>query len=287
MKTRTIRIACAAVVCAVALCGGPVVAGTLVLEFDSTGGAILDGSGDATGFTDRLPGTGGNIPANDASLDLDTGLGVLNMNDTPGDLNGQAQMADTSAIGIKLSSLGFTGAQDFVVKARFVNIPDNVTISVPDQMVAFVGGSSTEMIRAGTINFDNFLDLGETRSNEGFGVNTNGNFDSAPRFFGADVGTEMDIEISRTGGVWSVLVDGIDRLPNTNADGSGTPQPPIFLDDNTDLYVGVLAQDVANDGTWSVQLDRFEATVVPEPASIALLGIAGAGALCGRRRWCR
>ena len=236
-------------------------AAALNLDFSATGGTILDTGGQGTGFTTRLTGSGANHAASDINLDIDTAAGVLRIDPTNADINGQVGMPDLEAIGINLSTLGFTGAQDFSVIATFVNIPDNVSVTNPDQLNLFVGTNTTSLIRAGFINFDQFLDPGETRSNEGFGVNTNGTNDSSARFFGADVGTTMTIEIGRTGGVWRALVNGVDRLPNTQINGAGAPVPPTFLDDETNLIVGITAMDIGGNDTAIYELDSFQAVV--------------------------
>lgn len=255
MKHKTIQrlllCLCAAVLAATI----PTQATSLNLNFSSTGGTILDTNGVATGFTARMDGSGANITGNDSTLKLNTGVGVLQMLTSPGaDLNGQTAMADASIIGINLSTLGYSGSNDFTATARFINITN--AFLQPDQLALVVGTAATNNTRAGFINFSGF-----NSSDEGYGVNNLNGFDSSGRYFGAQVGGTMTVEIKRTGGTWSIKVNNIDRMPNSNADGTGTPMPPTFLDTETNLFVGVLAMDVFNDSPWYVNLDNFSISV--------------------------
>ena len=53
----------------------------------------------------------------------------------------------------------------------------------------------------------------------------------------------------------------VNAKENTQANGTGTPVPPTFLDTETNLFVGVVAQDVGNDSPWNVNLDTFTVAV--------------------------
>ena len=236
-------------------------AGSLTLNFSSAGGTILDTNGIGTGFTARMPGTGAAITGNDTNLFLHTSSGVLQLHTSPGaDFNGQVAMDTASVVGINLSSLGYSGTEDFTATANFINLTN--LLLQPDQLCLVVGTDSTTGVRAGFINFSNFHTPG-TDANEGFGTLMSGGFDSFDRFFGSTVGGSMTVVISRISGVWSVTVNGIDRMPNSNNDGSGTPEPPtvVGLDSATDLFVGVVAMDVGNDSPWNVNLDTFTVSV--------------------------
>lgn len=241
------------------LCLTPALASTLTLNFSSSGGTILDTNGVGTGFTARMDGTGQNYTNNDPNLNLNTAGGVLQMLTSPGsDINFQVGMSNATIVGINLADLGFTGGNDFSVTANFVNITN--LLLQPDQLCVVVGTDSANMIRAGFINFSNFHTPG-TDANEGFGVNTVSGGDIDGRFFGAVVGGSMVVVIKRTAGTWACTVNGVDRLPNTMANGTGTPAPPIFLDAATDLFVGVVALDVGNDSPWYANLDTFTVVV--------------------------
>ena len=235
-------------------------ASLLTLEFNSAAGTLLDANGVGVGFTARMPGSGANITGNDTNLLLRTGDGLLQLRASPGaDFNGQANMANATIVGVNLSTLGFTGEQDFVAKATFVNLTN--LHAYPDQLCLVVGTATTNLIRTGFINFDQFH--ANTDANEGFAVNTINGIDASSRFVGAVVGSTMTVEIRRTSGTWSVKVNGFDRLPNTITDGGGTPVPPTFLDSATNLFVGVVAMDVGNNSPWYADLDSFSVSVVP------------------------
>ena len=235
-------------------------ASSLSLGFDSPGGTVRDAAGVGTGFTTRLAGSGGNITGNDPNLRLRPAAGVLQVRTSPGaDFNGQAGMANASVVGVNLSDLGFTGGNDFKVKATFVNLTNRH--AYPDQLCLVVGTSTTSLIRAGFINFDQYHAGAD--ANEGFAVNTINGTDTSSRLFGAVVGGTMTVEIRRTSGMWSVKVNGFDRLPNASTDGSGTPAPPTFLDSATNLFAGIVAMDVGNNSPWFADLDSFTVSVSP------------------------
>jgi hypothetical protein len=213
----------------------------LNLPFTALGtGGILDTTGEATGFTTRLPGTGATLPApNDTNLDIDTASGLLNITSTTSDLNGQNGMAVAEAFGIQLSSLGFTGAEDLLVRAKFVDLP---AVTGFDQIGAYVGTASNSVVRGGLLN------LGTPQA---YGVNNNGGGDSALVLnanAGLNAGLSMIVEIKRTAGVWSVVVNGNTVTPGVD---------PDFLDAAGDLNVGVFHSDVANAITQVAKLDSF------------------------------
>ena len=171
----------------------------------------MDSNGVATGFTDRLPGTGADITGNDTNLVLNTSAHLLTMRTSPGlDFNGQAGVADGTVVGVLLSSLGFHGTNDFYATATWTNIPPNLPTNIvnpgfgyvlqPDQLCLVVGTHATNSVRCGFINFDRVPGNDNTtdvRDNEDFGVNTVNGGDLAPVFFGTDVGTQMVAQISR------------------------------------------------------------------------------------------
>jgi len=245
-------------------------AGSFVLDFSSPGGSIVDSNGVASGFTARLSGTGGDITGNDTNLLLDTTTKVLRLHTSPGaDFNGQANMSSASVVGINLSSLGYDGSEDFVATVLFTNLPptgtnvnQNGQAIQPDQLCLVVGTDSATGVRAGFINFSAFHPP-FADANEGFGTLMSGGSDAFDRFFGTVVGPTMTVVISRIGGTWSVTVNGIDRMPNSSIDGTGTPEPPtvVGLDAASDLFVGVVAMDVFNDSPWVANVKRFSVVV--------------------------
>ena len=192
---------------------------------DATGSGPQDKDGEATPFAGRLAGTGTSIPTVDPNLDLDTTAGTLAITTSSSDINGQANMAELEALGIPLSSLGFTGNEDFRVRAHFVNLP---VLGGYDQIGAFVGTSSTAMTRASVIS-GNY---------SGLGVNTNGTNDSNA-FFGAAgsagaAARDLTVVIERIGGVWAMSCNGVTC--------TATAQP-AFLDGLATLQAGVFVLD--------------------------------------------
>jgi hypothetical protein len=236
----------------------------LALNFRTSGGTIRGTNGIGTGFSNRMAGTGSSLSTNDPTLLLNTGSGVLRMRASAGlDFNGHVNMAGGSVVGMNLSQLGFKGNNDFVATARFINITNRH--KAYDQLCLVAGSSSSNLIRAGLINFDLYYPS-EADANEGFAVNTVNGVDTASRYYGAPVGTTMIVEISRTSGKWTVKVEGVDRLPNSQPNGSGTPAPPTFLDGETNLFVGVVATDIGNDSLWFAELDSFTVSVTDSTA---------------------
>lgn len=189
------------------------------------GSGPQDKDGEATPFTNRLAGTGTTIPSADPNLDLDTTAGTLAMTTSSSDINGQVNMAQLEALGIPLSSLGFTGNQDFRIRAHYVNLP---ALAGYDQIGAYVGTSSTSMTRAGAIG----------ATYQTLGVNTNAVTDSNATFGAAGgagaAGRDLTVIIERIGGVWSM---------SCNDTASNPGVQPAFLDGNAALEGGVFVLD--------------------------------------------
>lgn len=261
-------------VLAALLCVISAQASIFTLNFTAPGGGVVDTNGVGTGFPARMPGTGGNITGNDTNLFLNTAAHVLTMNTSPGlDFNGQAGVADSSVVGVMLSTLGFHGTNDFFATAVFTNIPPDLPtngtppgfVLQPDQLCLVVGTHATNLTRCGFINFDRIgNNVTLVRDNEDFGVNTVNGGDLAAVFFGTDVGTGMVCQISRSGGTWSLTVNGRNCMPNTAAQRNGTPVPPTQCDGQDDLFVGVCAMDVGNDSPWSADLVSFSVNVIEQ-----------------------
>jgi hypothetical protein len=151
-------------------------------------------------------------------------------------------------LGIPLSSLGFTGNQDFRVRAKFVNLP---TGAGADQFGLFAGGSSTSVMRGGRI-----------AASQTFATNTNGTNDAdgsaAGPFDHLAATRSATVEFSRIGGVWTVLVNGVIATPTVQ---------PAFLNALADLTVGVFNSDVNTGGAHKTAvLDSFTAVVFASPS---------------------
>jgi hypothetical protein len=164
-------------------------------------------------------------------------------------------MGVTEAVGIQLSSLGFTGAEDINLSATLRPISG---IGNANEAGIFVGTSSTEMIRAGQITFN-----GQAAR---FSTNTVGGDDVDSHYFGFGLNAAdgLTISISRTGGDWDCLIDGVRWLPNTAFNGSGAVAPPLFLNAATDLTVVVYATNRSNLIPATYVLDNFSAAISTE-----------------------
>jgi arabinan endo-1,5-alpha-L-arabinosidase len=257
-------------------------ASTLSLDFSSPGGTILDSAGLGTGFTSRLAGTGGSIGANDSLLTMDTLNGVLRMTTIQSDFNGQVGMAALSAPGVQLSSLGYTGTEDFTATATFRPIAGVENI---DQLGLFVGQDSANLTRAGFITFGGAAEY--------FSNHTTTGGDNNGRFFGfgLNVADGITVTVSRTAGNWQYFIDGLEWQPNTVGDGTGIPVDPNGangspnLDAAVDLTIGVTVFTPLNANPKIWELDDFTVNVIPEPSSAVLLAIGGLmGAWLVRRR---
>jgi len=180
---------------------------------------IEDADGDPTGLTARLSGTGTALAEQDPKLNLDTAQGVLEIESSQADFNGQAGVAEVSAPGRNLSDFGFTGTQDFVVQAEFGPVQDLAFI---DQVGLYVGTSATTATRAGVIVFD---------APQAYSAHTQAGTDVGGHFTTVVDPTDgLTVIIARQDGVWYYFVDGVPTHPTTGeAD---------FLDTASDLTVG-------------------------------------------------
>ncbi|MCW1914416.1 hypothetical protein OJ996_12580 [Luteolibacter sp. GHJ8] len=206
----------------------------------ATGSGPQDKDAQATPFTGRLANTGTAIPTVDPNLDLNTTAGTLSLTSSTSDINGQVNMAELEALGIPLSSLGFTGTQDFRIRAHFINMPPATGF---DQIGAYVGTSSTAVTRAALI--------GGNRSS--LGVNTNGANDANAAFGAAGTagaeGRDLTVEIERIGGVWAMYCNDSTCTPGAQ---------PTFLDGLSTLQAGVFVLDGGGTGIHrTAVLDSF------------------------------
>jgi hypothetical protein len=238
-------------------------AASLNLDFSSTGGTLLDAQGQGTGFTTRLSGTGTALAANDPNLDINTATGKLTIrtgNNTGAnqDFNGQVGLDTLEAVGIQLSSLGYTGSEDFSVSAVFDPLTPTNDF---DQAGIFIGSDAQSLARAGHITFGDGQEYFSGYNTAG--VDNNGRFFG----FGFNGADGMTVTISRVGGDWQFFVDGLAWHPNTAGDGAGTPVDPTGfngspdLNSLSDLTVGVFAINVVNTVSETVSLDSFSVNV--------------------------
>jgi hypothetical protein len=234
-------------------------------DFASHGvGGILDKDGQPTGLV-RLGGTGTALAANDPNLDLDIAAGKLRLTTGNGvganqDTNGGAGLETAEMIGLNLSSLGFTGSQNFIVAATFDPLPSTTSF---DQGGVFVGQSGAALTQAGYITFS---------AQEYFSIHVNPNHNNGRFFgFGFNGADGMNVAITRINGDWRYFIDGLEWQPNTDGGGNGAPIDPTGasgspnLNALTDLTAGLFAINVANGTSEVVTADSF--TVIVDPVA--------------------
>jgi beta-xylosidase len=219
------------------------------LDFSVAGTTGLrDSAGRFTGLGARLPGTGGFIPTNDPLLSLSTSNGTLGLTTVRADFNGSAAVGVNRSVGVALSSLGFTGGQDFAVSVVFRALP---TLGYVDQVGLFVGANAITLTRAGAILF------GATP--ERYAVHTQAGADTAGHFGGTtlNVSDGMEVTLRREAGAWTYGVDGVEWSPLL----AGVKNDPAFLAGFPDLTAGVYAITPFNTVAKTVQLDSFSVVV--------------------------
>ncbi len=256
---------------------GAASASTLTLNFSApVPGTIKDVFGNGTGFTARLPGTGSSLAPNDSNLTLNTGDLSINSGPSDTDGNGDANPDVREAIGVNLSTLGFTGTQDFSVSATYTVITP-AGFSNYDQFGAYIGNSAGAFSRAGSISTDNGISpLFSTLNDENPPDDGDGGTVFASFPAGTTSTSAMTVIISRTGGVYSETVNGADVT------GSQASLTALFTTGQTDLNVGAFVLNVGN--AYTADLTNFTVSVTPEPGSLALIGFGVAGMLARRRR---
>ena len=129
------------------------------LTFESPIGAtIADENGAGSGFTHRLPGTGGSLPANDPNISLLANPGRLTIRSTHSDINNGVNLGDLEAPGFFLQGVA---GQDFSISALFrdVHVPNG-----SDQLFLYVGGSASRVVRAGFHELNLYL-IAENQGN--------------------------------------------------------------------------------------------------------------------------
>ncbi len=215
--------------------------------FDAAGlTGIVDSNGKKTGLTARLSGTGIGVTGNDPNLTLDEANSQLLLRSTRTDFNGQTGVGLTSTVGVKFSELGYTGAEDFSVTAKFAPIQG---LGDVDQVGVFVGSSATTLTRAGIF---------QSASPEGLGVHTQSGADVGPTFNQSsfDLSDGLTVVISREAGDWSYLVDGV----------AVNPQAPnaTFLDGLSDLTGGVFAINPLNSNSKTIGVESLQVAILSD-----------------------
>ena len=250
-----------------------------LLDFNApVANTITDVHGLGTGFTDRLPGTGGAIPRDDPNLNLQS---------MPGYLAFQSQRADINqfnGFGRNLSNLDAPGVsltnmidRDFRITAKF----DDVSVpGLSDQLLLYVGTNAENVLRggfheAGSPSVGQYVLAGNTGAGDfGFpGIGVPGSFAA---------GDDIVLSLSRIDGQWSLEWD---NLTNSAASGSFTGASVPWLDGEDTLYVGLMHMDARNTTSQIAKIDYF--CVEVEPVAEPSCGILAVTALIGTRALCR
>jgi hypothetical protein len=221
------------------------------LTFDQPAGGLRDASGQGTGLTHRLPGTGTRLGERDANLRLNPAQRRLELTTTNSDLNTQYQLHHGEYLGVRLADLGFTGREDFAVSVTIPNIPALESVG---QFGLYAGPRSDRTIRGGLISSRR---LGPGQYTQ-FLVNNEKGRDADPYRVGLlSTGTDLRLTLKRTDGQYALAVE------NMTAGGASTLtiRHPAFLDDERDLYVGLFGANTQSDVRRTLLIKEFSATV--------------------------
>jgi len=247
-------------------------AAVTALTFDSASpGTINDSTGQGTGFTHRLPGSGSAIAANDPNLTLDTVNGRLVVGSTRSDFNLTGFGRNLSGMEAPALLLSGIGGADFLVQARFSDLHVD---QLSDQIGIFAGTSVDGLIRGGVhegaTGYQSFV----TNSQNGTDIVPGGG--ELNQF---TAGQDALIEIGRIAGVWHFRWQNL-----SDPSFAGSVENLLIPDLNlaNDLYVGIFNNDARNTTPQNAYLDYFVVRTgvdVPEPSSIVLLcmGLAAIG----------
>jgi ferric-dicitrate binding protein FerR (iron transport regulator) len=223
-------------------------------------GSISDAGGLGSGLTDRLPGTGRDLPANDPNLQLDMARGLLELTTTRSDINWRGvNLPQGEYLGVRLSSAGFTGKEDFAVTAKIPNMPALENFS---QFGLYAGTRSNRNIRGGLIKWG----TKDPGYNTQFLVNNEGGRDTDLYRVGLlSPGTDLQLTLRRTGGKYSLTVENLTHggastlaIPNTE-----------FLDSETDLFVGLFGANPYSDERKTLTIKEFAVTVWTQTPPLA------------------
>lgn len=240
---------------------------TVTLDFDSpVPGTIKDSNGHGTGFTHRLPGTGGALPEFDPNLDLNAVPGRLRLISTNSDINHANNLGQLDAPGLLFSNMA---GRDFSVSVSCfgVNLPNG-----SDQLFLYVGTSATNVVRAG------FHEQGVYTAVANQGAGDFFLFLSPLNSFAP--GDDAVLTLGRTDNSWSLSWQ---NLTSPSESSSSTPFSVPWLDSEDTLYIGVLSTNPGSAHSHLDTIDHFSVTVVPETSSV-VLGLLGFSIVAIRSR---
>ncbi len=261
MVMRTVRVAFFVV-----LAGGLAAAQSVVFDFDApVSGTLADANGNGTGFTHRLPGTGGALPVNDPNLMLSNGVFGITATNSSFIGSGGVNLANMEAPCVLRTGAAGAG---FQVTATLLNVS---LPNLSNQTGIVVGASAEQIVRlyAGN-NLFNFMYLGEDRVQVA---------QTPTSAFAA--GADLDLALTVAGttclGWWHVRGTGV----------SGTlgPLDVPWIGAASTLFVGVAAFQQSHNPAYPAapflaQFDRFAISYAGPQANSpdARLEINGFGA---------
>jgi hypothetical protein len=230
----------------------------VVLSFDSAvPGTIQEVNGLGIGFTHRLLGSGASIPANDPNMSLTSHPGRLAMFSSSSDLQDGRNLGGLQAPGVLLPNVK---GNAITISALFrnVNVPNS-----SDHLMVYAGASSGKVLKAGVHEqnvylFSQFQGAGDQNTALS-GVNA------------FNAGEDIRLTLTKTNGLWTLSWQNLTR-PSASGSGPGIAVP--WLDDETDLYVGVMALNPGSGISFLAEIDSFSAVDYPamsiEVASVAV-----------------
>ena len=233
-------------------------------------GTLGDATGQGTGFTTRLPGTGSSLPLNDPNLVL--GNGALSITTT------QANIQQLTGMNVlEAPCVRWTGAadQDLVITTRMTNVS---LLNSSDQAGIIIGVAPDQNIRL--IAHQSNLFIVQERTPNGPGSGFSG---SSPLWQFA-TGAAVRLSATRIAGQWTFCWVAED----TGNTGTLGPVSLAWGDGAVDLYCGVIAENVWTPISYIAQFDAFSVIEIPTPtgagtgqgngigANLTVNGIGGA-----------
>ncbi|MGP0065741.1 MAG: FecR domain-containing protein, partial [Isosphaeraceae bacterium] len=237
---------------------------TLRLDFnDPLPGTLQDADGRGIGLTHRLPGTGADLPDSDPNLRLRPDRHALELTTTRSDINTQERMSTGEYLGVRLSDLGFTGAEDFEIRATIPNIPG---LNVVGQFGLYAGTGSDHNIRGGLIS------LPQPDTYRLFLVNNDGGRDSDIYEVGLTTsGEDLRLTLRRLNGKYSLVVDNLTR----NSSSTLAIAHPKFLDGQAELYLGLFGANTQSDARKTLTIRELSVTVWTAQSGSPTMAVSG------------
>ena len=152
-------------------------------------------------------------------------------------------------LGVRLHDLGFTGSEDFEIRAIIPSIPG---LKVVGQFGLYAGSRSDRNIRGGLISWP------RPDTYRLFLVNNQEGIDSDIYEVGLmTTGDDLRLTLRRFGGRYSLVVNDLTRRSSSTL----AIAHPAFLDTETDLYVGLFGANTQSDLRKTLTVRELSVTV--------------------------